>query len=154
LNQNDYSSIILQACDLITSNSIDEAASAIRIGYPFSPSEKSGRSYTPRVMTKIFTRDGFIDRYRGTRLVFPPTLRVLSHYLPLDFPYHKNGKMTEGHLAYWELFPTIDHVKPVARGGADSEDNWVCCSMLTNSIKSNWTLEQLQWELLPPGDVK
>ncbi|HET6387455.1 MAG TPA: HNH endonuclease domain-containing protein [Armatimonadota bacterium] len=59
--------------------------------------------------------------------------------------------MTEGHLAYWELFPTIDHVVPVARGGSDSEENWVCCSMLTNSIKSNWTLEQLQWRLLPPG---
>ena len=62
--------------------------------------------------------------------------------------------MTEGHLAYCELFPTIDHVKPVARGGLDSEQNWVCCSMLTNSIKSNWTLEDLQWELLPSGDIK
>lgn len=104
-------------------------------------------------MTRIFVRDGFIDRYRGTRLVFPPTLRILSQYLPLEFPYHKNGKMTEGHLAYWELFPTIDHIQPVARGGLDSEVNRVCCSMLTNSIKSNWTLEQLQWELLPQGDI-
>lgn len=56
-------------------------------------------------------------------------------------------------MAYWELFPTIDHVVPVARGGSDSEDNYVCCSMLTNSIKSNWTLEQLQWRLLPEGDL-
>jgi hypothetical protein len=105
-------------------------------------------------MTRIFARDGFIDRYRGTRLVFPPVLRLLSHYLPVEFPYHKNGKMSEGHLAYWEIFPTIDHVVPVARGGADSEENWVCCSMLTNSIKSNWTLEQMQWQLLPPGSLK
>jgi hypothetical protein len=59
--------------------------------------------------------------------------------------------MTEGHIAYWELFPTIDHIVPVARGGQDSPDNWICCSMLTNSIKSNWTLEELGWELLPPG---
>ena len=154
MNQNDYSSIILKACDLLTSHKVDEAASVIRAGYPFSPSEKSGRSYTPRGMTRVFRRDGFIDRYRGARLVFPPTLRILSQYFPQDFPYHKNGKMTEGHLAFWELFPTIDHVMPVARGGVDSEENWVCCSMLTNSIKSNWTLEQLQWELLPPGDIK
>ena len=62
--------------------------------------------------------------------------------------------MSEGHLAYWELFPTIDHVVPVSRGGVDSEENWVCCSMLTNGIKANWTLDQLQWELLPPGDMK
>ncbi|MBC7899693.1 MAG: HNH endonuclease [Saprospiraceae bacterium] len=104
-------------------------------------------------MTRIFFRDGVIDRYRGTRLVYPPTLRILSHYLPLDFPYHKNGKITEGHFACWELFPTIDHIQPVTRGGIDEEANWVCCSMLTNSIKSNWTLEQLQWRLLPPGNI-
>ncbi|MFM9904917.1 MAG: HNH endonuclease [Pyrinomonadaceae bacterium] len=154
MNDNGYTSIIHQACNLISSGSIDEAASVIRIGYPFSPTAKSGRNYTPRTMTKIFVRDGFIDRYRGTKLVFPPTLRILSQYLPLDFPYHKNGKMTEGHFAYWELFPTIDHAQPVARGGINEEDNFVCCSLLTNSIKSNWTLEQLQWELLPRGDVQ
>jgi len=103
-------------------------------------------------MTKIFVRDGFIDRYKGTRLIFPPTLRIISKLLPLDFPYHKNGKMSEGHFAYWELFPSIDHVNPVARAGDDNEENWVCCSMLTNSIKSNWTLEQLGWDLLPSGN--
>jgi len=65
-----------------------------------------------RVMTRIFARDGFIDRYRGSRLIFPPVLRLLSLYLPKEFPYHKNGKMTEGHMAYWELFPTVDHVVP------------------------------------------
>lgn len=139
MNDTDYTSIIHQACNLVSSGNVDEAASVIRRGYPFSPIAKSGRNYTPRTMTKIFVRDGFIDRYRGTQLVFPPTLRILSQYLPLDFPYHKNGKMTEGHLAYWELFPTIDHIQPVARGGIDTEENWVCCSMLTNSIKSNWT---------------
>lgn len=62
--------------------------------------------------------------------------------------------MSEGHIVFWELFPTIDHLVPVARGGKDEESNWVCCSMLTNSIKSNWTLEQLQWELFPKGDLE
>ena len=92
-------------------------------------------------------------RSRGTKLIFPPVLRLLSHYFPLEFPYHKNGKMTEGHMAYWQLFPTINHVQPVARGGVDNINNWVCCSMLTNSIKSNWTLDELEWDLLPSGSV-
>ena len=61
--------------------------------------------------------------------------------------------MTEGHVAYWELHPTIDHIHPVARGGTDTNENWVSCSMLTNSIKSNWTLEQLGWRLQSPGDI-
>jgi len=43
-------------------------------------------------MTRIFARDGFIDRYRGSRLIFPAALRLLSHYLPAEFPFHKNGK--------------------------------------------------------------
>ena len=133
----DHSETIERACRLIAAKDVAGASQIIATEYPFSPSKKSGRTYTPRTMTRIFAQDGFIDRYRGSRLIFPPVLRLLSHYLPAEFPFHKNGKMTEGHIAYWELFPTIDHVIPVARGGADSEENWVCCSMLTNSIKSN-----------------
>lgn len=148
---NDLSEIVRQACESISAGSLDVAAEVIRNGYPFRPLVRSKRSYSPYEMTKVFVRDGFVDRYKGTRLIFPPTLRVISTYLPSGFPFHKNGKMSEGHLAYWELFPSIDHVNPVAREGNDSEDNWVCCSMLTNSIKSNWTLEQLGWTLLPPG---
>lgn len=145
---------ITEACQLIEAGDLGKARSVINSRYPFQPLTKSGRNYTPRAMTRIFVRDGFIDRYRGDRLVFPPALRLLSHYLPDVFPYHKNGKMSVGHIAYWELFPTIDHVDPVALGGPDSSENWVCCSMLTNSIKSNWTLEQLRWSLLPPGDFQ
>ncbi len=148
------SAVIAEACRLISNNNLIGASQAISSQYPFLPFRNAGRSYTPKVMTKIFLRDGFIDRYRGTKLVFPPVLRLLSHYLPTDFPYHKNSKMSEGHIAYWELFPTIDHIVPIARGGADSEENWICCSMLTNSIKSNWTLEQLQWTVLPKGSLK
>jgi len=103
-------------------------------------------------MTELFVRDGFIDRYRGTRLVFPPTLRLISDALPQYFPYHRNWKMSATHVAYWELTPTVDHILPVALGGADDEANWACCSMLTNGIKANWTLEQLGWELLPAGE--
>jgi hypothetical protein len=62
--------------------------------------------------------------------------------------------MTEVQFAYWELLPTIDHIHPVAREGTDTEENWVSCSMLTNSVKSSWTLEQLGWKLLPPGDFR
>lgn len=150
----EYSTTIENVCDLISEGNLTAAKTKIRKEYPFTPIDQKGRNYTPRMMTEIFIRDGFIDRYRGTKLVYPPALRVISLYLPEEFPYHKNGKMDLGHMAYWELFPTIDHVIPVARGGNDSEDNWVCCSMLTNSIKSNWTVEQLQWELLPPGNIQ
>ncbi len=149
----DKAGVLKQVSELLSANRLVDAASYIRQAYPFEPVEKSTRKYTPRQMTQVFNRDGFIDRYRGTRLVYPPALRLISMALPERFPYHKNGKMTVGHFAYWELFPSIDHIVPVAHGGKDEEANWVCCSMLTNQIKANWTLEELEWELKPPGDL-
>ena len=104
--------------------------------------------------TPVFVRDGFIDRYTGERLVFPPVLRVLSSILPSDFPYHPNWKTDLTHPAYWELGATIDHVVPVSRGGKDDESNWVTSSMARNFAKMNSTLEELGWALLPPGDVR
>jgi hypothetical protein len=144
---------IKQVCELLSDKQVKEAALHIQDHYPFKPLAKSKRKYSARQMLDIFVRDGFIDRYKGHQLVFPPSLRLISQYIPEIFPYHKNGKMSVGHMAYWELFPTIDHVLPVAREGRDDEMNWVCCSMLSNSIKSNWTLDELGWQLLPPGNI-
>lgn len=102
---------------------------------------------------KQFVSDGFIDRYFGTRLVNPGILRVLSFYFPDIFPYQPHWKMSECHIAYWELIPTIDHIVPVALGGKDLPENWATTSMLHNSIKSNWTLPQVGWTLHPAGKL-
>ena len=48
----------------------------------------------------------------------------------------------------------MDHIYPVALGGADSEENWATTSMLHNSIKNNWTLEQLNWKLYDAGNYE
>jgi len=54
---------------------------------------------------------------------------------------------------WWDQYPSIDHIVPVARGGEDSEPNWVTTSMLRNAAKGSWSLAQLGWELRPPGDL-
>ncbi|MFF0817580.1 HNH endonuclease [Rhodococcus sp. NPDC003318] len=120
--------------------------------YPFTPVAKSSRRYTDRQCLRVFYRDGFLDRYSGTKLVHPAALRALSVIMPGEFPAHPNWLMSQSHFAFWELFPTIDHLVPVARGGADEESNWVSTSMLRNSAKAHWTLEELGWTLSPPGD--
>jgi len=125
------------------------SAASTAIGSPLEPAE---RGYGKVTCTRIFIRDGFIDRYSGTRLIFPGVLRVLSKLLRTDFPFHPNWKMSATHPAYWELFPTIDHVVPVTRGGVYDESNWVTTSQLRNSAKGLWTLDELGWELYPPGD--
>ena len=151
--QIDRSATIQEVCKLLSLNERVQAEAVIFRDYPFAPTTKSGRSCTPREMTRVFLRDGFIDRYKGTKLVYPPALRVISKRLGQAFPYHKNAKMDSGHFAYWEIFPTIDHIQAVALNGKDEVGNWVCCSMLTNSIKSHWTLEQLGWTLVPAGNL-
>lgn len=146
--------MIRDTCQSISQGDLDIARLRILSGFPFVPLENAGRNYSDVQKTQIFIRDGFIDRYSGEKLVFPPVLRLMSKLMSDEFPYHSNWKMSECHIAYWQLSPTIDHIVPVARGGADEESNWACTSQLRNSAKANWLLEELGWELHPPGDLR
>lgn len=136
----------------LTRGDLERGRQLLREQYPFDPIAKTSRSYTERQCLRVFYRDGFIDRYAGTQLVHPGVLRLLSVLLPDDFPAHPNWSMAHTHFAFWELFPSIDHLVPVARGGVDDETNWVTTSMLRNSAKAHWTLEEIDWHLVPAGD--
>lgn len=129
------------------------ARDLLRAEYPFVPVQSEARRYTELQSLRLYVRDGFVDRYSGQRLIFPGILRLLSRLLPQEFPFHPHWKMAETHPAFWELFPTIDHIVPIARGGPDCEMNWVTTSILRNAAKANWTLEELGWDLSPPGSL-
>lgn len=144
---------IAAACQEISKGRLDRAQEIISVYYPFISLANAGRNYSDHQKTKIFLRDGFIDRYSGDQLVFPGALRLLSILMPDEFPFHRNWKTSECHIAYWQLLPTIDHVIPVSRGGEDVEKNWVCTSQLRNGAKSNWLLEELGWSLHDPGNL-
>ena len=138
-------SILSQVCDLLATDDAAAASQCLAAGYP-SPTPQTKRStWTPARSFPVFLRDRFTDRYFGEPLVFPGTLRALSLLLPRDFPYQKNWKQSETHLAFWQLTPTIDHVVPLARGGGDDEANAVTTSMLRNGAKANWLLYELGW---------
>ena len=147
--------VIQRVCRAISDGKKDDAREIINDGYKFTSFKNKGRKPLNEVKkTEVFLRDGFIDRYSGEKLVYPPVLKILSNLFPKDFPYQKHWKMSETHIAWWELIPTVDHVEPVAREGDDDEKNWVCTSQLRNSAKSNWTREELGWELHDSGDNK
>ena len=147
----EHSDILSRVCDLLGRRAGHAASELLEREYPYLRVEPSRRQYGPGDALRVFRRDGYVDRYSGRRLVFPGALRLVSHLLPAQFPYHPNWKTSASHSAYWELYPTIDHVVPVSRGGADSFDNWVTTSMLRNGAKGNWTLEELGWSLQVPG---
>ncbi len=54
-------------------------------------------------MCKVFLRDGFIDRYSGDKLLFPGLIKILTIEFPDIFKYHRNWKMSDTHMIYWEL---------------------------------------------------
>ena len=149
----DRTAILGRAFLALRQGEMPKAREILRAEYPFLPISSERRRYTEVQSLQVFQRDGFIDRYSGQRLVFPGIFRLLSRLLPEEFPYNLNWKMAETHPAYWEIFPTIDHVLPVARGGPDDEGNWVTTSMLRNAAKANWTLEELGWTLCPVGSL-
>jgi len=133
----DKALIVKNLCKLLLEEKKNECVGYASANYPFINSSVSKRRYSRYEMCKVFIRDGFIDRYSGEKLLFPGLIKLLTIEFPDIFKYHRNWKMTETHLVYWELFPTIDHLIPLARGGHDMESNWVTTSMVRNSAKSN-----------------
>ncbi len=149
----DKSSALTAVCRALMDEGRAAAEAIIRRDYPFAPVKATPRRFSMIDYTRVFIRDGFIDRYSGARLVYTPVFRVLSFALPEAFPYHPNWKTDQTHPAYWELSTTLDHVVPVTRGGADDQTNWVTTSWARNSAKSNWTIEELGWQLVSPGNI-
>jgi len=156
VNRDDMAKIdtIAAVCGAVGNGNLVDAALILERDYTFAPEAVTKRRFSPLSYTRVFIRDGFVDRYCGERLVFPAVLRVLSHALPDKFPYHPNWRTAMTHPAYWEIGATIDHQVPVTRGGADDASNWVTTSMARNSAKMNWSLAEIGWKLHPPGDFR
>lgn len=154
MSETSDSALLLRlVCDALLDQRMEEAQTLLRRYAPFSGSPAQKRQYSEIEKTRLFLRDGFIDRYSGKKLVFGGILRLISFRMSETFPYHPNWKMESCHPMYWELTPTLDHLVPIARGGQDRMENWITTSMLSNSSKANWTLDELGWTLLPPGDL-
>ena len=146
----------VQTCALTILLLADKKQDCIDIAndnYPFVDSLIQKRQYSKYQMCKVFLKDGFIDRYSGDKLLFPGLIKILTIEFPDIFKYHRNWKMSDTHMIYWELFPTIDHLIPIARGGQDIESNWITTSMIRNSAKSNWTIEEIGWKLHDKGQL-
>jgi hypothetical protein len=143
--------VLADVCAALANRRMGDAAAILRARYPFEPFSNAGRRCPPARCMAVFARDGFVDRYSGERLVLPGTLRLLAKLLPEEFPFHRNWRTDACHFAFWELFPTVDHVVPVSRGGGGRGEQLT--SMLRNAAKANFTLEELGWNLAPLGDL-
>lgn len=145
--------VLTEVCDALARGQHDKASRILEDQYPFVPLPSMGRRYSTHQLMDLHWRDGFLDRYGGSRLIFPGTLRLLSKLLPEQFPFNSHWKTDKCHIAFYELFPTLDHIVPITRGGADHPNNWVTTSMVRNAAKANFTLEEVGWSLRSPGNI-
>ena len=149
----DKAAIIEEACNALSNGSLELCKSIITSQYPFQNLKKKRTPISKSTALRIFVRDGFIDRYSGAALIFPGTLRIISELMPDVFPYHPHGRLDLCHPAWWYLFPSIDHVIPVAFGGTDDDENLITTSNLLNMTKRNAPLDDLDWTLYPSGNI-
>lgn len=144
---------IKNACVALSEKNISKGRDIIQSQYPHKKPLKIRKSFTKKEQTEIFIRDGFIDRYSGDKLIFPGVLCILSEILPDVFPYQTNWKAEECHQAWYNLFPSIDHIIPLAFGGTNEKENLVCTSMKRNMAKSTSSLEEIGWKIFPAGNL-
>jgi 5-methylcytosine-specific restriction endonuclease McrA len=136
---------IRRAAEMLAAGDRAAAAGVLAGAFAQLPASTRRAAWTTKRLVQVYRRDSFTDRYFGEPLIYPGALRALSVLAPDLFPYHRNWKQGVTHAAYWSYYPTIDHVVPVARGGADDETNVVTTSMLRNASKANWLLSELGW---------
>lgn len=138
--------------EALSSNDLStaEAIAARDFAWTLATNDRAG--VPKRRAVQIFFRDKFIDRYSGSRLMFPGALIAIGRLMPQHFPIHPTWKAGHSHEVFWELWPVVDHLHPVCRGGTNSDDNYVTTSVLNNSAKGNALLSDLGWSLKePPG---
>ncbi len=151
--QSNKAELISEICQELTKGNIQSAATLGKEGYPWKSIVPEKRSMNQCKSLQVFRRDGFMDRYFGMKLVFPGALLLLGELVPEVFPHSATWKSSDSHIVYWELWPAVDHVVPISRGGKDDESNFATTSTLHNSAKAQWLLEELGWELHPPGKI-
>jgi hypothetical protein len=117
----------------------------------FRAREVVQRKTPPRaVRAQVFTRDRFTCRYCGGKTIFEPVMALVGFVYPHLFPYHPNWRGGVTHPALISRSAVVDHVEPGSSGGAwlDLENLVTACNPC-NSIKSDFSLEQLGWTLQP-----
>lgn len=67
----DRSAILSVVCALLGEGQVAAAAARVQAEYPFEPVAAVERKYGEAEATRVFKRDGFVDRYSGARLIFP-----------------------------------------------------------------------------------
>jgi len=97
----------------------------------------------------IFERDHYTCRLCGMKTIDVEVLRGLSRAFPLELPFHPNWKHDATSLVYWTHTTSLEHIIPIARGGADEPENFATSCYGCNDMRSHALLEEVGWTIRP-----
>lgn len=105
--------------------------------------------------SRVFVRDGFIDRYTGQQLLYPGALLLLQQLRPefLQRMQEQPDQRTSC-TKQDELMPKVDRIVPLHLGGRDDDQNWITTSVRRYIMRGIHTPEKLGWEVHPPGSLR
>jgi 5-methylcytosine-specific restriction endonuclease McrA len=105
------------------------------------------------VIAKVYARDHCQCRYCSERVILTAVMRLVSRLYPSEFPYDKNWKADSTHPSFISRSATLDHVRPIARGGDPTAlDNLVTACWNCNRRKGDLLVEEVGWSLVEPQD--
>jgi hypothetical protein len=164
--------IIMDACLALSDEGIDECRRIIQMNYPFDPNAKPRevksresqlRDSKVEVIScwvenhiakmRVFSRDGFENRFTGEPLIFPAVLRLLSKALPREFPFQQYWRPEATHIAYYDLGACTNLLIPLSRGGKNEEENLITTTMPYILARTDQTVEEAGWRLTREGFV-
>lgn len=164
--------IIMDACQALSDEGVDECRRIIQKNYPFDPNTKPrevrSRGSQPRdgysevtscwveghiAKMRVFSRDGFENRLTGELLIFPAVLRLLSREMPREFPFQQYLRPEATHIAYHDLGACTVPLVPLSRGGRSEETNLITTTMPYILARTDQTVEEAGWRLTREGFV-
>jgi len=110
----------------------------------------SRSSISEAVKLRVFRRDRFTCRLCGRKTLYLPILRAISRALPNEMPYQPSWAFGSTHIVYWTHSTSLEHLRPLARSGADDESNFVTSCYACNSARGDYLLEEVEWRLREP----
>ena len=116
---------------------------ALKIPKPkkYTGDMESNKSFA-KYESQVYQRDGYRCRYCGIRVIDTKALLKMEKMVGKKI-FQVKGKNSDRHGVALVLRATIDHIKPLSRGGRTKLDNLATSCWSCNYGKLNATLEQL-----------
>ncbi len=120
---------------------------------PFIPHHQRARAVIGDSARRVFRRDHWKCCYCGRLLIDAHILALIGQLAGDALPWRSHALPPAGtHPAIKRLYPKVEHVLPLARGGQSDDGNLRACCTPCNEWKHDRTLQEAGVELVAAGE--